>query len=206
MMNHRKIASTSQARTIGKGRATLEGEIARLLSIKNSKGALYLAAYSYGPELLEFLVSRMSVEDDARAVLSMAFEEALNGISSFTGRATFRTWLYILAKNARARFFTDPYRYRGRSSISEISGLADSIVSGPPKLATLDVERIRRDLDEEDQELLTLCFDRQLSWAEIAAIWSVGREPLDAVSLRSRCNRLVSELTEQRASNPEAGS
>jgi DNA-directed RNA polymerase specialized sigma24 family protein len=196
MMTHRRIAASGQARSESKGRVTLEREITRLLATKNWEGALYLAAISYGPELLEFLVNRMPDEDDARDVLSMTLEDACSDVSSFVRQATFRTWLYILAKNARARFLQDPYRHRGRRS-TRMSSLADSTILGSPTLTKLDIDRIRRDFDDDDQELLTLSFERQLSWAEIAAIWNVGREPLDAASLRARCQRLIQELTER---------
>ena len=203
MMNQPETEATGHVWIAGTGRVTLEREIARLLALETWQGALYLGASSYGTELLEFLVGRMSDEDDARDVLSMTLDDALNGISSFAGRGTFRTWLYVLAKNARARFVRDPSRHRGHRS-TEMSSLADSTILQAPRLATFDLDRIRRDLDEEDQELLSLYFDRQLSWGEIAVIWSVGREPLEAVALCMRCQRLIRTLAEPRVSTDEA--
>jgi len=188
--NPRKRSAKGPARHDGKAWMTLEQEIARLLSIENSQGALYLALRSYGQQLLEFLVGCMSDEADARDVLSMTLDAALSDVSSFAGRVTFRAWLYILAKNARVRFMTDPSRYRGRRS-SYMSSLADLVILGRSELARLDEARMRRDFTDEDRELLALHFHRQFSWAEIAAIWSVGREPLGGAAVRVRCQRLV---------------
>ena len=56
------------------------------------------------------------------------------------------------------------------------------------------LEELRRELSTEEQNLLVLRLDQQLSWDEIAAIVSSAAEPASAAVLRKRFERLKERL------------
>jgi len=57
------------------------------------------------------------------------------------------------------------------------------------------LDALRAELTEEEQTLLVLRIDQQLSWDEIAEVMGDAAAPLDAAALRKRFERLKEKLT-----------
>jgi RNA polymerase sigma-70 factor (ECF subfamily) len=133
--------------------------------------------HTYGHEVFAFLVSRERSEDRASDVFSIACEDLWRSMPEFQWRCSLRTWFYRLARNAAVRYGKRPAnqaaRHRRMSQIPEIVDKARSrtLVHLRTEVKS-DLDKLREQLSPEDQALLVLRVDRQLSWTEIAQVMS----------------------------------
>lgn len=163
-----------------------------------------LALRGYGPELYSYLVATLRSASDADEAFAMFSEDLWRGLPAFGWGCSFRTWSYLLARNAGVRLRTRGFA-RAVVPLSEVSGisaLAEEIrtttavwlrTEAKDKLAEL-----RESLPAEDIELLVLRADRELEWVEIAR--ALGAEEADlteeSARLRKRWQRLKQRLRE----------
>jgi RNA polymerase sigma-70 factor (ECF subfamily) len=185
----------------------LEGEIQSLRDAGRLRDAATKAVEGYGPEVLGFLVTLLRDENSANEVFSQTCEDLWKGLDRFEGRSSLRTWFYVLARHAAARFRRAPHRRPGRrAGLSEVSDIAERVRSRTqPHLRTEVKDRfaaIRNALPEDDRALLVLRVDRNLSWSEIAHVFSAEAEPDETVAqvatkLRKRFERLKGEIRER---------
>jgi RNA polymerase sigma-70 factor (ECF subfamily) len=146
------------------------------------KEAAHVALRAYGDEVYGFLVVRMRGEQDASDVFSDLTEDIWRGLPEFAFRCSFRTWMYILARNAASRFEKVPTNQRRRRvTISKLPEAADrSRTATKPYLRTDakdELSALRQKLDPDEQTLLVLRLDRQLSWADVALVMADVEDP-----------------------------
>lgn len=173
----------------------VESEILRLFGKGNMDATATYALECYGPEVLGFLVATLRNEPDAEDVFSQLCEDAWRGIGKFGWRCSFRTWLYTLARHATARYLRSPHRKRGRLiPLSAAAEVAKSVRLSTVAHLRTEVKdsfsRLRDKLDPEDQALLILRVDRNLSWNDIARVMvedaELDAEDLARISARQR--------------------
>src|SRR5262249_37490191 len=136
---------------------------------------------SYGPELFGFLVNLMGGPGDAGEVFSQTAEDLWRGLPTFGARCSVRTWLYLLARHAAARYRRSPWNRGGRTGDSKL----DEVVAGvrsqtEPWLRTEVKDRwhaLRESLEPDDRALLVLRVDRDLSWTDVARVMLGAEEP-----------------------------
>src|SRR5258708_22184769 len=103
----------------------LEDELVALIRGKQLDGAATRAFESYGPELYGFLVTYLGNESDAAEVFSQVGEDLWKGLPTFGLGCSVRTWLYVLARHAAARFRRSPWNRRtGDSRIDSFVQMA----------------------------------------------------------------------------------
>jgi RNA polymerase sigma-70 factor, ECF subfamily len=160
----------------------LEEELSRLLDAGQTDAAATLAIRSYGPELLAFLHSRLNDLPAAREAFSWLAEDLWRGMAGFQRKSTVRTWAYAVARNAALRYADRALRERFKAvPISEVSRASALEVQLPSTHSTSDrLTRIREQLDEEEQTLLTMRVDKELSWREVALLFLYGSEAQQA--------------------------
>jgi len=172
------------------------------------RAAATVAVEEYGPEVLGFLVPFLKDEQDASEVFSQACEDLWAGLARFEGRASLRTWFYVLARHAASRFRKSPHRPAGRrvplAEISEVAEQVRSVTLPHLRSAVKDrVATIRDALEEEDRALLVLRVDREMSWNDIARVLSSqddSEQSLKQTSARLRKRfQLVKEQIRKRA-------
>ncbi len=169
-------------------RQELEARIKELAQAGELGAAATLAIEGYGPELLRFLGAMLRDETTATEVFSQACEDIWKGLPGMQWHSTFRTWVYAVARNACYRHLRSPERKRARplSSLGEAAEAVERVRTATlPHLRTdvkSRVAMLRKQLTEDEQELLTLRIDRDLEWLEIAEI--VAEQPLDAAGLK----------------------
>jgi RNA polymerase sigma-70 factor (ECF subfamily) len=182
--------------------ADAEREVRSLLDAGDARGAATEAMRAFGPKILGYLRSILRDEADAGDAFSVWAEHLWRGIGSFRGDASFRTWAFKIAYNAALNVRNEAWRRLGRPfETGEASRLADEIRT---RTAVRDerqrtrLEEIREQLTADEQTLLTLRIDQQLSWEEIAEVFSAanGGERVDAAALRKRFQRLKERLAE----------
>jgi len=178
----------------------LERRIREALDLGDHRGAATIAFEGYGPQLRTFVVGVLRSESDGAEAYSQVCEEIWTGLPGFRGTGTFRAWAYRIAWCAAIRWKSDPFRRRGRRLMtSEISGLADGRSSRAPDASartsrTPALEALRQTLHPEEQALLTLRLDREMSWEEVAEVLAGEGRPASAVALRKRFERLKEKL------------
>lgn len=137
--------------------------------------AITAALRGYGEEVFSFLIVRMGAEDRAADVFSQACEDLWKSLPTFEWRCSLRTWFYKLARSAAARHARSPAnqaaRRLGLSQIPELVEQVRSQTMAHHKSEVKDgIHRLRAQLEPDEQLLLTLRIDRDLSWLEIAQI------------------------------------
>ena len=173
----------------------VEERIRAHLACADHAGAATEAIRSYGPKILAYLRSVLRDEAAASEVFCIFSEHLWKGMATFESASSFSTWAYRVAWGAVRRFHEDGYRRRARSfATSEASRLAEEIRSSTAAHLRTDVKdrvaQLRASLTPEEQTLLTLRIDRDLSWSEVAEVLGDA----DEAALRKRFERIKNRL------------
>lgn len=174
----------------------LEKRLAKLLAAGDLRAAAAEAVRGYGPEVSGYLRAVLRDPTEADEVFSWVCEKLWNGIGRFRGESSLRTWLYRLAFNAARDFQKERARNRFRRlRTSEASVLALEVLSTHPSAPADEVlERLRKELDPEEQTLLTLRLHAGLSFRELGSVLGETGRPLDEAAMRKRFERLKLKL------------
>jgi RNA polymerase sigma-70 factor (ECF subfamily) len=157
--------------------APLEKRILTAWEAAEFQQAATISIRSYGPEILGFLVAFTQSRSEADDIFSYFLEDFWRGLPGFEWRCTLRSWAYTLAKHAAYRFFARSRERRGHVPISRVPELAE--VEREVRTSTAHYLRttvktrlriLREQLPMEEQMILTLRIDRNLSWRDIAVI------------------------------------
>ncbi|MGE0323263.1 MAG: sigma-70 family RNA polymerase sigma factor [Polyangiaceae bacterium] len=167
------------------GEQTLEERVRAALAAQARDEAVALTLEALGPEVLGFLVARQKSRAEAEDAFSVACERLWQSFDEFDWRCSLRSWFYRLARNAAV----DVLRQRGAvgrgavplSQAPELQDMADRIRTATASHYASErkdqVMALREELTEEDRELLTLRFERGMSWGEIAEVVSASVAP-----------------------------
>jgi RNA polymerase sigma-70 factor, ECF subfamily len=171
-------------------------ELEARLKTLNHAQAVEALLRGYGGEVYSFLMSLTRDVTDADESFSVFCEDVWKGLPQFRGESSYRTWTYQLARHAAHRKKRSDQRRAKSTSLDDMSAVeavaaeVRTTTAAFMKTEVKDKFRALRDaLRPEDRELLLLRLDRQLEWAEIAAI--MGE---DAATLRKRFERLKEKL------------
>ena len=179
---------------------TLDQRVRELLAAGDPAGAASEALQELGPLTLRYLRSLLQDEDDAADAFSQFAENLWKGLPSFRFGASLRTWAYRIAWNAARNLRHEAYRRHGRRFASgEASAIADEIRTKTTERVARQkdaLDQLRRALSVEDQSLLALRIDQELSWTEIAEVFSEEGQPIHSAALMKRFERLKSRLAE----------
>jgi RNA polymerase sigma-70 factor (ECF subfamily) len=175
-------------------------------------GDLELAATraleTHGSEILSFLVARLRSMSEGQEAFSMFAEDLWRGLPAFGWRCSVRTWAYSLARNAANRHVVvaqrRPERNLALSQHASVSQAVERVRSATQIHQRTDVKdrvrALREQLEPDDQMLLLLRVDRDLSWRD-TAIAMCSETDLDdaaiereAVKLRKRFERVKADL------------
>lgn len=178
--------------------ATLEERLQALLAAGDLRGAATEAIRGHGPQVLQVLRAVLRDEGDAREAFSQFAENLWKGLATFRGESSFKTWALRLACNAARNQRDEAWRRRGRRlATGEASALAEEVRTR----SVVRVERQRRALDKlresltaEEQSLLVLRLDQELSWNEVAEVLAEEGKPAEPAALMKRYERLKERL------------
>jgi RNA polymerase sigma-70 factor (ECF subfamily) len=174
----------------------VDDRVAALLEAGEVDGAATAAIEALGPAVLGYLAS-MHDEDDARDVFQAWSSDVWRGLPGFRFEATLRAWAFRLAWHASSRFRRDPFQRRAVPLADSAASRLAASIAGQSRLPggrkdTLRALRLR--LAPEDQTLLVLRVDKDMTWEEVAAVLSEAGAPVDAATLRKRFERIKERL------------
>ncbi|MFT3699061.1 MAG: sigma factor [Kofleriaceae bacterium] len=157
---------------------------------------------AYGAEVYGFLVNYMAGESDAAEVFGQLGEDVWRGLPAFGFKCSLRTWLYVLARNAAARYRRSPWRKKsdGESALDHAVARARTGTSPWQQTDVKDrMRELRESLDPEDRMLLVLRVDRNLEWIDCARVMLDGDDDDAALAresarLRKRFQAVKDEL------------
>jgi RNA polymerase sigma-70 factor (ECF subfamily) len=160
----------------------------------------------YGAELYGFLAATAGNEDDAGEIFAELGVAVWTALPRFAFRCSVRTWLYVLARHAAARFRRTPWQ-RGRRGESQLDDVLARVRTRTAPWLRTDIKdgfRALRDaLDPDDRELLVLRVDRDLAWDDVARVMLGGEDPptaelrAESARLRKRYQTLKDELRQR---------
>jgi RNA polymerase sigma-70 factor, ECF subfamily len=159
-------------------RRTIDADIRRLAEGGDISAATSVALRAYGPEIYEFVAALHRNDTDASEVFSLFAEKLWRSLPSFRWDASFRTWAYAVARTSSLDFRRAEKR-RAARVVPLPEGSALSAIEDEVRTVTrsyLRTERkdrfaeLRARLPPEEQELLMLRVDRQLSWDDLAVV------------------------------------
>ena len=156
-------------------RIIFEGEIRGLCLQKNYREASEKALFEYGAEILGWLVSVVPTQQIAEDICQnfcVAFWQALPG---FEWKSSLRVWAYSLARYTRNRYYRDKHRKHQPESLSQFEselsvGLSTMLSRLYQGQRLSQLAQLRRQLAEDEQTLLILRVDRELSFREIGEV------------------------------------
>jgi RNA polymerase sigma-70 factor, ECF subfamily len=172
---------------------------------------------AYGRELYSFLLAQFPNTASADDVFSQFSEDFWRGLPGFGWRCSIRAWCYQIVRNAAHRHRRAPQNDKRRHAPLSQSPWLDTALQSqrtntrPHQQTEVknEFQRLRERLEPEDQELLILRVDRNLSWHEVAhAMLGLEQSADDALvrrkeaALRQRYTELKKRL---RALAAEAG-
>lgn len=176
----------------------VEARALALLDAGDPRGAADVAVRGYGQRIFAYVCGMIPADDDALDVFQLWSEDVWRGLPGFRRESRLRTWAYRLAHHAASRFRRDPYRARQeRLPSSAASRLAVSIAAQSAAVRAGRREQLRRlaaTLTPEDQALIFLRAERELSWEECAEILSADGADVTPAALRKRWERLKERL------------
>jgi RNA polymerase sigma-70 factor, ECF subfamily len=176
----------------------VEARVRGLLASGDLRGAATEAIQGFGPKVLGYLRSVLRDENDAADAFSNFAEDLWRSIGSSRGEPSFKAWAYKLAWCAAMHVRSDTSRRLGRRlETGESSGLVAEIrtrsVIGD-EVQRRGLDKLRGTLTPEEQTLLYLRLDQQLTWNEVAVVLSGPGEAVEAATVRTRYERLKSDL------------
>ena len=174
--------------------ADAEADVLAALDRGDVAAAATLALRAYGPQIYGYIAAVVRDEDAAADAFAAFSEDLWLGLPAFRREASIRTWAYKLAWHATLKVARDPYKRRARalpsSAYSEIAAQVRTDTAVHLRTETKDrLAELRASLSPEEQSLLVLRLDRQLSWRDVAL--AMGGEE---AALRKRFERIKERL------------
>ena len=186
----------------------IDAEVRARCEAGDLHGAATLAIQTLGAELMGFLVVVVGDPAGAGDVFADVCVRLWKGLATFRWESSLRTWVYVLARRACHAHRQLQAEWRGRhvrlSEVPEVDALivrmrTTTLANLGGRRATR-AERLRAQLEPDEQMLITLRVDRELDWREIARVLSDDDEVADdelvrvAAALRKRFERVKEKL------------
>jgi len=173
-----------------------EAQIRAAFLAHDFEAAATLAVECYGPELIGYLAALIGDPDAAAQAFEHWSETLWGTLSRFEWHCSVRTWSYKLAlRSASRQQRLAGGRGRGqRLGASDLSFAVAQVCADATARLRRDVndrfQRLRQHLSDEDQSVLMLRVDRELSWRELAEVTLGDEEHPTPEQLETEATRL----------------
>jgi RNA polymerase sigma-70 factor (ECF subfamily) len=183
--------NTSASLTLG----ALAGEpepppaVADELLARRGDAASFAELYErYIPAVYRFVYARVGCREEAEDVTSEAFRQMWTSRRGYGGLGSFRAWLFCIVR----RTLADHYR-RKRPVTPLDPGVAEHVLDDAPtpeeQVVLQERERFARrllsELGQEQQEIMSLRFAAELTYAEIAIVIGKREDAVKKIAYRT---------------------
>ena len=173
------------------------------------RSAVTLLLRNYGDCVMTFLAFQLRDPTAADEAFAITAEQLWHGLPGFKWQSSVRTWAYAIARRAAVRHMCDPHRRRHRNlPLGEhhaLSQLVDDVRTRTQRYMKTETKNrmraLREQLPPDDQLLLVLRINRQLSFRDAAIVMTSCEQQLDeqaiereAARLRKRFERIKAAL------------
>jgi RNA polymerase sigma-70 factor (ECF subfamily) len=176
----------------------VEARVAEAVARRDFESAATALIEGYGSQVLGYLRAVVKDGEEAEDAFALFAENVWRGFPTWEGRASARAWAYSVAWNAAGRMFRDPWHRRRRKLQKSVASKLAAAVLSSSRLdlerREAGLERLRAVLTPEEQSLLVLRVDRELSWREVAVAMGEPDEEASLAALRKRFERLKAKL------------
>lgn len=161
-----------------------DAEVCRLLRGGRREGAFELLLERFQGKVFRLALSYLGSRSDAEDLAQDAFVRVWQALPRYDGRASFSTWIYVIARNAclselRRR------RLRPTSPLDDaVEPQAEGLPAGPAADVRLDCVALLRTLPERQRRVVSLFYLEGRSYEQVAAMLEM---PLNTV--RSHLHR-----------------
>ena len=176
--------------------SSLEAAIRERFDAGDLRAAATAAIEGYGGEVCGYLAAILRDDEQARDVFADTAVEVWRDLPHFRWEASFRTWIYTLARHRLAAYLNRPMRQGAvplsrAPEVMELEAKARTTTVPWQRTEVKDaIARLREVLSVDDQTLLILRIDRKMSWRKISHILGEAREAV----LRKRFERIKDRL------------
>ena len=185
----------------------VEERIAAAMAAGDHRAAATELIRGYGPRILGYLNVVLRNDLDAGDAFSLFAEQVWRGMPAFRAQSSARTWAFKAAWSAAMKVRDDAWRRLGRRlDTGEASRLAEDVRTRTGlrhERQRAELETLRAQLSDENQTLLVLRLDQELTWDEVAEVLAHDAAAVDPAALRKRFERIKLRLAqiirEQRA-------
>ncbi len=129
---------------------------------------------SYGDEIYRFCKSMLNNASDAQDVLQTVFVQAFQGLGKFESKSSFRTWLYVIARNRCLDEIKKAKRFDARveftDQLPEVSSADESTNTSSDPLMSEVLRRCMEKLSDAVRAAILLRFQSEHSYEEAAVI------------------------------------
>ncbi|MBX3223000.1 MAG: RNA polymerase sigma factor [Labilithrix sp.] len=189
------------ARTCTSATHSLEGGLLAVHAAGDFTTTFERLLGAYGAEINGFVNALLRSPEASADVCAQIWGDVWRDLPSFRGDASFRTWVYVIARHACLRFRArSPQRRECSLSEARTSQLVYLHPTRPSPTETRRERfaRLRAELSDDEQALLVLRVDRALAWEDIARILYGETEDASVerltAALRKRFERLKERL------------
>ena len=165
---------------------------------KRDEDAFRILLERHRESLMIFLMSFVHNMEDAEELMLDAYAEAAAG-AYFSGKSTFKTWLFSIGRNLAFMRLRKQRRSPGEGT--EQVGISADGIADPPDLEILKEEQKRQlyqalgQLKEEDRQILILLYFEEMSHEEAGKV--MGKSRRQTYHLAERGRRALREKLER---------
>ena len=166
---------------------------------KDAVGALF---DRHADGLYAYFMHLIGDRATALDLVQSVFERILRYSTSFRGEASFRTWMFQIARNVQHTYFRRRAAIRQREEAWAEEHAVEACSSPEEEMQLRILERALRDLPAEKREILVLAKYSRLRYAEIAGLLSSTEGAVKVrvyralEALRQRCDELIKEQSD----------
>ena len=175
-----------------------DADVCRLLQGGQRERAFELLLERFQGKVFRLALSYLRNRTDAEDLAQEAFVRVWRALASYDGRASFSTWIYVIARNAclselrrRQQRLTSPLD----ESVEQ--RVAQGPVAGPASDFRLDCVALLRTLPENQRQVVSLFYLEGCSYEQVAALLGMPLNTVRSHLHRAR-RRLALSLGERR--------
>ena len=172
-------------------------EVSRLVQDGRLDQAFEQLLAAYRSKVYRLALGFVRNPADAEDLAQEAFVRLWRALPTYDGRASFSTWLYVIARNA----CLSELRRRGLRPVTAIGDAGEPAVAsgGPSAEARLDCEALVDTLPEPQRHVVRLFYLEEKSYEQVAAMLDM---PVNTV--RSHLHRARKRLAQANAATGES--